>query len=259
MHGLHLQCCASNRRSRTTWGLLYPQNEALVGMHRKCCHGCDTLIHEHCMSWHLVLRKESLLPLSSEAVFTFIRMFWLKQNQKTKKTPSCPSSPFVYPHFYSIQAFLSTRVQRSEKASVFCFHFLCLLKINMLRSCLLVSLSSPKWHVAIVKSALTTATAQFARHREQTWWRTDFLSIEQNRFSPSDGQSEGSSTPRSHREAGSCLQPASLSGLSSGDSQQTLLFRKPEKPTLQGTAQMGHLSRWVNLINIFLALEILGI
>lgn len=137
------------------------------------------------------------------------------------------------------------------------FHFLCLLKINMLRSCLLVSLSSSKRRVALVNSVLTKATStiyktsgtnlvkgSFPLHWSKRvfgeWWAT--------------GPSMGLRPTGRQDAVPSPPAWAQLTGLLASS-----CARKAGKPPLYGSAQTRSISCWVNLINTLLALETQGI
>ena len=131
------------------WGLLHPQSRAGAGR-------CSSDVWK---PTHPALRvPEGSLGafwiLSSKDALPSTRIFWSKTKTETKPPP--PGSPTA--HRAAVLSGFPTS-EGSEEWESLRFHFLCLLKINMLRSCLLVSLSSPKRHTASVNSALTEATS----------------------------------------------------------------------------------------------------
>lgn len=134
-----------NRRERSKWGLSFPQNEA----HVEYCQGFDPLMPKHCVWLHVKEGNQgtfwSSLCWGSKDVLAFPGYFG-KHKTKNKQANNKTLFQDLYLHFttsvYSV-LFCQHRFQGVRKSQV-CFNFLCLLKINMLGSCLVVSLSSLK-------------------------------------------------------------------------------------------------------------------
>lgn len=230
----HPQWCLSHKWGRDRWGSphwRHTSNTAVAEAHLclNTAHGC---------SHSSLVYKDTLLKKT-------------KQKQNRNKNLSFKDLHFTSPLRVSSMLFCQPGFQGVRQPLVL-FSFFMSIKNKHAGKLPFSSLSSLKWHVALVKPALTKAASTICKARGINsahgrfplhwskllllkWWAVRSLL----------------DSAKACREAGNCSpkQPAwvQLTG-----HQARYLLRKPGKPTSPRSAQMGT-SQAVNLINTLLA------